>query len=133
METRGIRNCNPFNIRKSKCNNWKGKVKSNDAEFETFSNMYYGVRAGIVLLRNYIKTGHNTINKIIDKWAPTCENDTESYKYYISAQAEIGRFTTIDAYDKQTIWNIAKAMMMYESKYKAEDWMIDEIWSDIPL
>lgn len=77
--TRGIRNNNPLNIRIG--NNWKGLKKPNtDGAFDQFVSIYYGYRAAFILLRNYI-TKHkcNTIAKIIARWAPRNENDTDSY------------------------------------------------------
>ena len=58
MATRGIRNNNPFNIKKSP-NKWLGKKSvSSDPVFEQFETMDYGIRAGIVLLRRYVKRYH---------------------------------------------------------------------------
>ena len=63
--TRGIRNKNPFNIRKSN-NLWRGKTAFNsDKDFERFTSMDYGLRAGFLLLRNaYLAKGFNTVEKI---------------------------------------------------------------------
>jgi mRNA-degrading endonuclease HigB of HigAB toxin-antitoxin module len=41
--------------------------------------MEYGIRALLVLLRNYIRKDFNTIEKIIKRYAPSNENDTEAY------------------------------------------------------
>lgn len=76
---RGIRNNNPGNIRISS-QPWKGKIKLNtDGAFEQFETMEYGIRALLILLRTYIKRGNDTIEKIINRYAPTNENDTGSY------------------------------------------------------
>ena len=67
-ETRGIRNNNPFNIKRSS-SRWLGKVPfkdSSDQVFEQFTDIDYGLRAGFILLRNYIKRGDNTYQKIKD-------------------------------------------------------------------
>lgn len=79
---RGIRNNNPFNIRYVKTNLWKGKVKDdlkNDMEFEEFRTIAYGVRAGYLLLSNYIHSGTDVLKDLISRFAPPSENDTESY------------------------------------------------------
>lgn len=81
---RGIRNNNPLNIRKG--NNWKGeRPVQSDKAFEEFESMQYGVRAGFKILKKYI-TGYNgltqkfnTIEKIITRWAPANENNTQAY------------------------------------------------------
>ena len=82
--TRGIRNKNPFNIRKSN-NSWRGKTALNpDKEFERFTSMDYGLRAGFLLLRNaYLAKGFNTVEKIINRYAPSSENNTDAYIKYI--------------------------------------------------
>lgn len=81
---RGIRNNNPLNIVKG--NNWKGERKNQtDTRFEEFESMEMGLRAGMVLLRNYIEgtkarpTKFNTIRKIVSRWAPPSENYTQRY------------------------------------------------------
>lgn len=81
---RGIRNNNPLNIVKG--NSWKGeRANQSDKRFEEFESMAMGLRAGFVLLRNYIEgtgtrpTKFNTIRKIICRWAPPSENYTQRY------------------------------------------------------
>ena len=50
-ETRGVRNCNPLNIRIG--NDWKGERPTNsDGVFEQFTDMHYGLRAAFILLLN---------------------------------------------------------------------------------
>ncbi len=70
-KVRGYRNNNPLNIRISG-NNWKGEIKpSTDGSFCQFQNMAYGFRAAMCCIRTYIrKYGCNTIEKIINRWAP---------------------------------------------------------------
>lgn len=81
---RGIRNNNPLNIVKG--NSWKGeRVNQTDKRFEEFESMAMGLRAGFILLRNYIEgtktrpTKFNTIRKIVTRWAPPSENYTQRY------------------------------------------------------
>lgn len=81
---RGIRNNNPLNIVKG--NSWKGeRAKQSDSRFEEFESMAMGLRAGFVLLRNYIEgtktrpAKFNTIRKIVTRWAPPSENYTQRY------------------------------------------------------
>ena len=81
---RGIRNNNPLNIVKG--NSWKGeRANQTDKRFEEFESMAMGLRAGFVLLRNYIEgtktrpTKFNTIRKIVSRWAPPSENYTQRY------------------------------------------------------
>jgi len=76
---RGIRNNNPLNIRIG--NSWKGEVEEpTDHDFEQFTEMRWGVRAAFVVLRSYVQRHKiDTVEKIIRRWAPSNENNTEAY------------------------------------------------------
>ncbi len=78
MEPRGLRNNNPLNIRHN-ADTFQGEIKGSDKSFKTFSSMAYGYRAAFVTLATYLSRGWNTIEKIITKWAPSNENNTEGY------------------------------------------------------
>ena len=86
---RGIRNNNPLNLRVG--NNWKGEVANpSDHTFEQFTEMKWGVRAAFIVLRNYIvRHKCNTIRKIISRWAPANENNTQAYIATVSQRANI--------------------------------------------
>ncbi len=80
---RGYRNNNPLNIRKSP-QEFRGEITGEDKSFKSFSTMAYGFRAGLVILRTYIrKYKLDTIKKIINRWAPPSENDTEAYIRFV--------------------------------------------------
>lgn len=78
---RGLRNCNPLNIRKSAAI-WQGlHPEQNDPDFFRFNSMAWGYRAAFIVLRTYHrKYGLNTVEKIIARWAPPENgNDTDFY------------------------------------------------------
>lgn len=84
-KTRGIRNKNPFNIKLSD-NSWLGKIsnpKNTDRVFEQFYSLDYGLRAGMQLLRGYIARGFDTPKKILSRFAPKSENNTDSYLAFV--------------------------------------------------
>ena len=101
MESRGIRNNNPLNIRLSS-DKWQGQINPSgngnvngngnnsspkgDAEFVQFYSMEYGWRAAFVILcRTYYgKYGLKTIRDIVSRWAPAKENNTEAYIRHVS-------------------------------------------------
>lgn len=86
--TRGYRNNNPGNLRHG--SKWQGLADLQmDREFCQFKTMYYGVRAVDKLILNYTKNGHNTIRKIISRYAPACENNTQSYITTVSSMVNI--------------------------------------------
>ena len=93
MTPRGLRNCNPLNIRRSK-DQWKGlRAQQTDASFAQFETMEYGWRAAFVLLTRtyYHKYRLYTIRGIVSRWAPEADhNDTAAYIANVSKLTGIG-------------------------------------------
>lgn len=112
--TRGYKNNNPGNIRKSN-QSWLGKVEGDDPEFEKFKSMDYGYRALFILLRTYINNGYNTIEKIIEKYAPSNENDTQSYIRSVERQTGLARGEYISFSNTQEIKNLVAAISYHEN------------------
>lgn len=118
-KVRGVRNCNPLNIERG--TKWKGlRPEQTDKRFCQFVSMQYGWRAGLVILRNYIK-GNNaarkpfdTIEKIINRWAPPKENNTSSYIKAVCEDVGIDMRTRIKWEDRAAICAIVKAMARVE-------------------
>ena len=138
---RGIRNNNPGNIRYSNANDWRGKVrydKNTDyncttqevvRQFEQFSEYKYGVRAMIVLVKNYIERGNDTIRKVVTKYAPSNENNTAGYISFVTDQTGIGADEPLTA-NKQTLRKLVKAMARKESGQGAiNDRQFNQAWS----
>lgn len=76
---RGIRNNNPGNLRQAN-QSWSGEIGTDSSGFVIFDKMENGVRAMAITLINYQKIhGLNTVRKIINRYAPPVENDTNSY------------------------------------------------------
>lgn len=116
--TRGLRNKNPFNIRFS-YNSWLGKVKyskNSDKVFEQFRHIDYGLRAGIQLLRGYITRGYDTPRKIINRFAPSSENDTNSYLHFVCEFMDVSPDTKI-SFNSFDFFNLCAAICKYESHY----------------
>jgi len=99
---RGIRNCNPLNIRRSAAK-WKGLcAQQNDASFCQFESMEWGWRAAFWLLtRVYYHTYRLfTIRKIITKWAPPIENHTAgAMAIQENGTAQIDDFAMLKGFD----------------------------------
>lgn len=114
--TRGQRNKNPLNIRRSS-DKWIGMAdKQTDPEFVVFRNMHYGIRAAVIILRTYYKKHHLcTIQEIISRWAPISENDTRSYVQFISCYLNVSPLSTLDMNDPTTIAHLIQAMAVFES------------------
>ena len=78
--SRGMSNCNPGNIRRSRTR-YKGEVRpSRDPEFKQFASLEWGYRAIFVLLHTYrVRYGLGSLDGMIARWAPPSENSTELY------------------------------------------------------
>jgi len=111
---RGIRNNNPLNIRIG--NQWLGERPCpNDPSFEQFVSMEYGIRAGFVLLRRYIRHyKRKTILDIIMAWAPGTENNTVRYIETVSKLTGINPTEAIRYEDKDTMIRLVDAMIRVE-------------------
>ena len=111
---RGIRNNNPLNIRIG--NTWLGEVSDpTDSDFEQFVSVKYGLRAGFVILRRYIKRYHrDSITKIVRAWAPATENDTQSYIKYVSQWSKIDPEETISFDNVHQMCSLVQAMARME-------------------
>ena len=95
-KSRGIRNNNPLNIRRS-ADRWEGTATTQtDKEFVQFQSMAYGYRAAWRTLNTYYKRlrerkKHFTVENIIHRWAPPKENDTDRYIRAVLTLTSIGR------------------------------------------
>ena len=76
---RGERNNNPGNIRHG--SKWQGlSAQQTDSSFCQFVSPEYGIRAIYKLLQTYQKKYElNTVESIIDRYAPPNENNTTGY------------------------------------------------------
>lgn len=116
---RGIRNNNPLNIRRGHLA-WEGEVFGLegvplDTTFCQFKSMEWGWRAAFLLLRRYIEEYKcNTVRKIISRWAPSNENDTERYVSYVANSVREGADGEIE-FKSLTILLIASAMCEMEN------------------
>ena len=124
---RGIRNNNPLNLRVG--NNWIGEVGvSTDLTFEQFTEMKWGVRAAFIVLRNYIvRHKCDTIEKIISRWAPSNENDTELYIKHVSYLSWIGAHEPI-TWEEGKIKRLFNAMCFVENGQQISPSVVDEGW-----
>ena len=93
--TRGIRNNNPLNIRRS-ADKWQGeRVEQTDKDFVEFESIEYGYRAAWKVLESYWKHFRKarepfTVANIIRRWAPPNENDTTAYIRTVLTLTSIG-------------------------------------------
>ncbi|CCW31057.1 conserved hypothetical protein [Xenorhabdus nematophila F1] len=115
--TRGIRNNNPGNIDHNSANKWLGLLPHDptiESRFCRFESPEYGIRALMKLLCNYHKGGHNSVSKIINRWAPSIENNTTAYINGVAKALNVDQFEKIDI-NKPTLIALAKAIIRHEN------------------
>lgn len=120
MATRGIRNNNPGNIRVSK-DQWEG-MTGDDGAFVTFDSPESGVRALGKNLLSYGRQGYDSIEKIINRWAPPNENDTQAYINSVVAATGIPATQSLDLSDPDVLASLSEAIGYHEtgSRYNPE-------------
>lgn len=120
MATRGIRNNNLGNLRVSK-DQWEGAV-GDDGAFVIFDSPESGVRALAKNLQSYGRQGYDSIEKIINRWAPPNENDTKAYIDSVVAATGIPATQSLDLSDPDTLSSLAQAIGYHEtgSRYDPE-------------
>lgn len=117
---RGLRNNNPGNIRRNS-DVFQGEKTSSDREFKQFKSMAYGYRAIFKILSNYYRNYKlDTIRKIIGRWAPENENNTNAYIKAVSDYAGIPADDPININDREQMIRIVAGMSKVENGREAD-------------
>lgn len=113
---RGIRNNNPGNIRKGAVA-WQGAAAAQrDLEFVEFQHPLYGLRALMrVLLTYYSRHGLDTVQSVINRWAPPHENATDNYAHAVAKSLGVDRFSSLKLSDRRILIRLAQAITLYEN------------------
>ena len=114
--SRGIRNCNPGNIRITK-DKWQGlRPVQEDPQFFQFTEMRWGYRALIRTLQNYRRLhGCQAIADFIRRWAPSNENNTSGYISRVCKEMQVPSTYVPDVDDKNTMCAFAAAISQVEN------------------
>lgn len=129
MTPRGIRNCNPGNIRVTK-DKWQGlRSVQTDKEFFQFTEMKWGYRALIRTLQNYRRIhGCYTITDFITRWAPSSENNTLAYIKSVCFQLGVPSVYVPDVDDRDTMCALAAAISKHENGVDANMTEVQDGW-----
>ena len=119
MIPRGLRNNNPLNIRHS-ADRFQGEIAGRDKSFKSFSSLAYGYRAAFVILGTYLSQGCNTIEKIISRWAPPAENNTDSYIFQVEKYSGVPRNKVLTPAGGAEYMMIVAAMSFVENGQNAD-------------
>ncbi|MFY3697382.1 LPD5 domain-containing protein [Achromobacter xylosoxidans] len=111
---RGIRNNNPGNIQKGA--GFQGEVESNDPRFATFATPEDGIRAiGMNLLTYQRQHGLDTVQGILNRWAPPSENDTGAYVGQVARALGVEPNQQLDLSDPATLTGLTAAIIRHEN------------------
>ena len=115
---RGISLCNPANIRINS-DSFVGEVKpSKDADFKTFKSILYGIRALMrILLTYYGKYNCDTVAKVINRYAPSVENDTKSYISFVCKHMHTESNTILRLDTTSDLFPLVEAICIQETAY----------------
>jgi len=114
---RGIRNNNPGNIRLSG-SSWQGQKQfsRSDPDFVEFTTPLYGLRALMkVLLTYYLKYGLDTVECVINRFAPPHENATDRYIYDVTKALRVKRTEKLSLASAPVLIALAAAIVMKEN------------------
>lgn len=114
---RGIRNNNPGNIEYNPGNEWTGQIGAEmiGGRFAAFETMPAGVRALSILLINYYERyGLQTVTAIINRWAPSVENETGSYIAHVSEKMGVNPFEVFEL-NETNLTNLTAAIIKQEN------------------
>lgn len=113
---RGLRNCNPGNIRHNGVS-YEGEITpSKDKAFKQFKAMEYGYRAMFVILHTYArKYGINTIATMIARYAPATENHTQKYIDAVSDWSGVPATSHLTTTNAEVMIPIVAAMSRVEN------------------
>lgn len=123
---RGLRNCNPLNIRHGEP--WQGMAEvQKDKAFVTFVSNAWGYRAAFVTLRTYqAKHGLRTIEGMIGRWAPACENNTKAYVKVVADEVGMDKKAVLPYTDKEKMVRMVMSMSFVENGVRAVKMEVEE-------
>lgn len=115
---RGERNNNPGNIRHG--SRWQGlSAQQTDPSFCQFVSPEYGIRAIYKLLQTYQKKYElNTVESIIDRYAPPNENNTAGYINRAARDIGVSANEPINVSSKPVAIALATAIVGVELGYQ---------------
>jgi len=131
MTARGIRNHNPGNIRIG--DDWRGlaewadmtQSQKNEKSFCVFIAPVYGIRALCKLLLNYqLRYSLDTVRLMIDRYAPSSENNTSAYVDHVCLLTGFGMDESIDLREPRKMHKMLAAIITHENgtnPYSPED------------
>lgn len=120
--TRGISNNNPGNIERT-ATRWQGMSNIQvDERFINFDAPKWGIRAIARTLITYQDKRRandgspiDTVAEIINRWAPSHENPTNTYSMFVADRIDRAADGEIDVYEHDIMFGIVKGIIHFEN------------------
>ena len=133
MTPRPVRNNNPGDLEIGAP--WRGLMPDEDMteaqkheRFAVFQSPAWGFRALLKVLQSYQKLhGLDTVRKMVARFAPPSENDTQQYANFVASEMQIGADDKLDIFQPRTAFAAAKAF----TKMETGGW--EPFWHDADL
>lgn len=134
---RGIRNNNPGNIRLGP-QRWEGQRNQQfDNAFVEFDSAQMGLRALMRLLLTYQrKYGLDTVESIVNRYAPPHENATDHYIHDVARSLNVKRRDALDLSRPAALGGLARAIVNHENgrpRDGREEWFTPEDYAEAAL
>jgi hypothetical protein len=119
---RGVRANNPGNLERGK-KPWVGEVNDGrEPRFAQFRTPEDGIRAIGVCVMTYIDhrrandgSAIDTVDDIINRWAPSHENDTRAYAEHVASLLKVRPFDTVNFYAWDNIRALTCGLIEHEN------------------
>jgi hypothetical protein len=111
---RGLVNNNPGNIRPDKAYTWQGST-GEAGGFVQFSSPEAGIRALTLNLLSYDQQGINTVQGIINRWAPPSENKTGSYVNQVAKDLGVKPTDQLNVKDANVMRQLVGSIIKFEN------------------
>jgi len=126
---RGLLNSNPGNIEHTSRYNWRGEIyppEEREGHVETrfcqFTDHVHGIRALAKILLTYCRHRRaadgspiDTVQEVVDRWAPSSENDTEAYANHVRAVLGVNKGEIIDIESPVVLAALVRAITYHEN------------------
>jgi hypothetical protein len=115
-QPRGIRNNNPLNIEAGQFTQGLPGFAGSDGRFAKFETAEQGIAAADRLLVSYGNNqGIDTVQGVINRWAPATENNTSAYATFVSKKLGVQPGDKIDLNDPNVRKTMIGAMGEFEN------------------
>lgn len=112
---RGLRNNNPGNIEDGAFARSIPGYQGSDGRFAVYDSLDNGRAAHAALLGSYGRKGINTVEGVVNRWAPPSENNTGAYVKFVAEKMGVDPRAPLDMNDPQVLSALSDAQAQHEN------------------